>query len=89
MTEVKTESGFVCQVDDERIADNYELLELLVQLDEGSRFVLPKVLEIVLETPEQIQALKDHVRGKNGKVSTTAIHKELLEIFKSKNSTKN
>lgn len=89
MVDIKTESGFACRIDPDKIGDNYELLELLTQLDDGKVFVLPKVLELVLEEPKQIQAMKDHVRDKEGKVSTVAMHRELLEIFRSQRKLKN
>ena len=87
-TDVTTASGFTCKLDEEMIFDNYELLELLTRLDSGDRSVLPKVLEIVLGK-EQTAALKEHLRAKNGKVASSAVHLELLEIFRSRNSLKN
>lgn len=87
-TEVTTASGFACRLDEEEILDNYELLELLIRLDSGDRAALPAVLKLVLGD-EQTAALKEHLRKENGKVATSAVHLELLEIFRAAKALKN
>lgn len=84
---ITTESGFTCKVSDE-VADNYELLELLIELDEGNNTVLPKILPMVL-SEEDIGAMKRFLRERDGRVATSAVGRMLIEIFKARKSTKN
>ena len=57
----------------DEVLDDYELLETLQ----------------MLLGPAQRDALKDHVRSENGRVSAQKMLAEVMEIFESKNKSKN
>lgn len=75
----KTESGFEFEVNEE-ILDDYELLELLCQIDDGDTQCTIKMVDRLLGS-EQKEKLKDHVRDENGKVSARKLLAEVGEIF--------
>lgn len=79
MKEGTTSTGFAYKIEDERL-DDYETFELLCELDEGKTAVMPKVLKALLGD-EQMNALKDHLRTRNGRVATTALMAEVTEIL--------
>ncbi|MDT2848760.1 hypothetical protein P7H60_06260 [Vagococcus carniphilus] len=81
-----TKSGFLYKFSKERL-NNYELLEELGELEE-SPMALSKVVNLLLGK-EQAKKLKEHVRGKDGLVSTEKISAEIKEIFENQNETKN
>lgn len=91
MKEVKgtTSSGFQYELTEESL-DNYELLEILSEIDNGDQSKLPIMIEMFLGT-EQKEALKEHIRSKsnNGKVSSTRIFEEVSEIFEQTKEVKN
>ncbi|WP_353315705.1 hypothetical protein, partial [Streptococcus uberis] len=58
--------------------DNYELVEALGEL-ETNPLKLPSVLNLLLG--DQVNKLKDHLRDKDGFVSTESIMNEVKEIF--------
>ena len=77
MKEITTQSGFHCQLRD-NWNDDIELLELLVQVDEGKLQTMPTVLERILGADGKKQ-LYDHLR-KDGVVSISAVQAALMEI---------
>lgn len=81
-----TESGFVYEIKQSNL-ENFELLEVLSSIDENP-LLLPKLLKMLLDE-EQKQALYDHVRLEDGTVPTTAIEKEIIDIFTNRNELKN
>ena len=87
MLKGKTESGFKFEID-ESIADDMEFVEALAEVDENPlRF--PKVLVRALGE-EQKQRLYEHLRGKNGTVSTQKVMDEFTEMLnKAGDETKN
>lgn len=91
MKEIKgtTSSGFQYELTEESL-DNYELLEILSEIDNGDQSKLPIMIEMFLGT-EQKEALKEHIRSKsnNGKVSSTRIFEEVSEIFEQTKEVKN
>lgn len=89
MIEGTTSSGFHFELKEENL-DDYELLEVLSQIDNGDNSKLPIMMEMFLGN-EQKEALKEHVRklSDKGKVSTTKMFDEVSEIFESAKEIKN
>lgn len=87
MLKGKTESGFPFEIE-EQVLDDYELLEILAEIDGGNGGLVPAMVTRLLGK-EQKDALKEHLRNKDGKVSTQAMMTEVMEIFKSKQEGKN
>ena len=83
----KTSSGFEFSLQDE-VLDDYELLETLQDIDDGDYGKTTKMVTMLLR-PAQRDALKDHVRSENGRVSAQKMLAEVMEIFESKNKSKN
>lgn len=73
-----TESGFKFEVS-ENLADDYELIEVLVDL-EANPFAVTKIMNKVLG-PEQTSKLKEHLRDENGIVPLTLMTATIEEIF--------
>lgn len=83
----KTSSGFDFHLDEEK-TDDYEFLETLCEIDNGNVSLIPKMATQLLGK-DQMNALKEHVRDSNGKVSARKIADEIGEIMansKTKNS---
>ena len=79
MIKGKTSSGFKFQINESTINDDYELLELLVELEENP-LLISKVVRKVLGHAAA-DALKDHVRDENGCVSIQKMNDEITKIF--------
>ncbi|MDD6742206.1 MAG: hypothetical protein PUE22_01675 [Roseburia porci] len=82
-----TKSGFQFKIEDQAL-DDYEILEMLTEIDDGNGVLVPKMIERLLGK-EQKEALKEHLRNKEGKVSTQNMMIEVMDIFKSSNEGKN
>ena len=82
-----TETGFEFEIEDE-ILDDYELIEVLVDVDGGDMSLVPKMIDMLLGT-DQKNKLKEHVRNTAGKVSAKAMMEEIAAIFKAKSELKN
>lgn len=80
----RTSTGFEFELDDTKL-DDYELLEMLTELDEGQYGRITRTVEKLLGN-EQKERLKEHVR-KNGKVSATELMNEISEIFQNANDS--
>ncbi len=88
MEKGKTKSGFEFAVDPNKF-DDWEILEKLNEIDNGNSALMVDVARQVLGQ-EQLDALKEHVRGVNGgKVTITAMGEALGEIFEACNTSKN
>lgn len=74
-----TPSGFKFEIS-ERSLNNYELLELLGEVDEGNGQAFPKVLKLLFGE-EQAKAFKDHLREEDGIVPTDKLAEELKAVF--------
>lgn len=85
MLKGKTSTGFQFQIA-EGALDNYELVEALADI-ETDPFSVTKVVTLLLGK-EQKEKLKEHVRNDKGVVTTTALMKEIEEIFKTQNQVK-
>lgn len=86
MAKIKTESGFECEIDLEKIK-NYELVEALAELEENA-LTLPKVVNMIFGK-EQTGKLKDHLRTEDGVVPVEKMMNEIKEIFESSQAVKN
>ena len=72
-------NGFACKIDADAL-DDYELFEDLAAVDRGEVQKLPTILTRLLGA-EQLDALKNHLRGKNGRVKLTDMSTAVEEIL--------
>ncbi len=72
-------NGFEVTVDENGL-DDWEILEILCDLDEGKFGKMPKVFTALLGE-EQFAALKKYLKEKDGKVRISAMQDTLGEIF--------
>lgn len=86
MIEGITKSGFKFSIREE-LADDYELLELIGEIDENPAKV--DALLVKLLGKEQKNALKEHLRGENGIVKITDMDNAITEIFAAFPKSKN
>ena len=85
--QVKTTSGFEATID-EGILDDYELLEMLCEVDNGNTGKLIEA-SVKVFVKEQYAALKEHNRDENGKISTKKMIEEITEILSGMQNGKN
>lgn len=78
MKNVKLESGLTLQIRDNAM-DNMEMLDDLVELDEGNGYAISRVLNRLLD-PEEKKKLYDHLR-KDGVTPISEVTKAMKEIF--------
>ena len=78
MKKVKLDSGLTLSVKDD-VMDNMELLDDLVELDEGNGFAISRVLNRILE-PDEKKKLYDHLR-ENGVTKVSKVVDAMKEIF--------
>lgn len=86
MIKGKTTTGFKFEID-KRTLENYELVELLNDVDENP-LLITKVTKMLLGD-EGTKKLKDHVRDEDGFVSGISMSKEIVDIFKASQDIKN
>lgn len=86
ITKVKTKSGFECELSTKRL-DNYELLELIGEVDENP-LLLTKILKMLL-SEKDINNLKEHLRNEDGIVPIEKMMEEIQDVFQSKDELKN
>ena len=82
-----TSSGFNYTLKKDNL-DDYELLEVLAEIDAGKEQLYPKMIKMFLGE-DQKEKLKEHLRNKDGKISTVAMFNEVSEIFSQAKSVKN
>lgn len=80
-------NGFDFEID-EKILDDWELLEKIRAVDKGDAGMCIDVALAFLGE-EQYEALKNHIRSENGKVTITAMRDALDCIFSACDETKN
>ncbi len=83
MIEVTTKSGFHCMVDP-RILDDWDVIEALADSADANMAIQSRGNVEVMQKvfgQEGLQALKKHVRDKNGFISTTLMIKELTDVL--------
>ena len=79
MIEGKTASGFEYRVSED-VFDDYELLQSISELSKGNDVYFVPVVRCLLGE-EQENALKAHLRKRDGRVKTTAMSTEIVEII--------
>ena len=79
--------GFEIEIS-ESVTDDWEFLEVLAGIDEGETGLIVKAAKMLLGN-DGVKALKEHLRNKDGKVSSTAMVTALGELMESVNSLKN
>lgn len=84
----KTSTGFEFTIRDD-LQDDYELLELLVDIEGNELKAVPALLKKVLDTDKQYEALKKHVKKLYGYISSEKLMAEMTEILNSRPETKN
>lgn len=80
-----TKSGFAYSILEKNL-NNYELVEALGEVDTNP-LLLPKVLKLLLGK-EQVEKLKNHLRGADGIIDTEKMIAELEDIFKAQQKLK-
>ena len=78
MKKIKLDDGLQLEIQD-NATDDMELLDDLVQIDEGKGYMMGRVLERLLGKEGKKQVY-EHYR-ENGKVPITKVSKALNEIF--------
>lgn len=78
MKDIRLASGLNIKVKD-GVMDNMELLDDLVELDEGNGYAISRVLKRILE-PEEKAKLYEHLRV-DGVTPITAVTAAMKEIF--------
>lgn len=76
-----TDSGFEYEIESSRLTDDWEIVEGICEVMNGSSFGLFKLRSRLLDD-KTAQRLNEHCRGKDGKVSTDRMYEEVLSIFK-------
>ena len=79
--------GFEMEIS-ESVTDDWEFLEVLTGIDEGETGLIVKAAKMLLGD-DGVKTLKEHIRDKNGKVSSTAMVTALSELMESVNALKN
>lgn len=83
----KLNDGFEVEIS-ESVTDDWEFLEVLAGIDEGETGLIVKAAKMLLGN-DGVKALKEHLRNKDGKVSSTAMVTALGELMESVNALKN
>lgn len=78
MKKIKLDSGLNLNVRDD-VMDNMELLDDLVELDEGNGYAISRVLNRMLE-PDEKKKLYEHLR-ENGVTKVSRVVTAMKEIF--------
>ena len=78
MKKIKLQNGLSLEVKD-NVMDNMELLDDLVELDEGNGYAISRVLNRVLE-PAEKKKLYDHLR-EDGVTKVSKVVETMKEIF--------
>lgn len=82
-----TKSGFEFEIQEE-VFDDYELLETLVDADNGDNMAIFRSIDMILDRTQK-NKLKEHVRNEDGRVPASAMVQELMEIMEASNAGKN
>ena len=77
---MKTKSGFEYEIDKAAITDDWELVEDLVAADSGNTAAGIRAMKAILGD-KTYEALKEHVRNEEGRVSAIKMQAEFLEIL--------
>ena len=83
---MKTSTGFEFELSEE-VLDDWELLEKLAEIDAGNTGAVVGAAKALLGA--DYERLKEHVRGKSGRVSARAMAAEIEDIFNATKAGKN
>ncbi|MCK4036857.1 hypothetical protein HCC41_11555 [Streptococcus suis] len=86
MFEVKTSTGLVLSIDQDRL-ENYELFEAIAAEESGDPTATIRIVNLLLG--DEATKLKDHVRTKKGLVPVQALMGEIKDIFNQVKDLKN
>lgn len=78
MKKIKLESGLALNIRDD-VMNNMELLDDLVELDEGNGYAISRVIRKILDEEEK-KKLYDHLR-KDGVTPISSVVQAMKEIF--------
>ncbi|MER0122429.1 hypothetical protein ABPH35_02305 [Streptococcus sp. ZJ93] len=81
-----TGTGFSFEISEERL-DNYELLEVMAEVDDNP-LLYSKVVKLLLGD-EQAKNLKEHLRNEKGFIPNALIGQAIRDIFESVKEAKN
>lgn len=82
-----TSSGFKYQIEEDAF-DDYELLEVLSEIDKGQTGRIVDMVDMLF-SKEQKAALKEHVKKENGKIPASKLLTEVMDIFQKEKEGKN
>lgn len=82
-----TKSGFQFEIQEE-IFDDYELLETLVDADNGDNMAIFQAIDMILDGTQK-DLMKEHVRNEKGRVPASAMVQELMDIMEATKAGKN
>ena len=79
MKKIKLDNGLTVSVDEGKL-DNIELVDAMVDADDGNPMGVSRVIRILLNDTDR-KALYDQLRGEDGRVPTSSITPVIVEIF--------
>lgn len=83
----KLKDGFEIEISDDS-ANNWELLEVFADIDEGETGLIVKAARILLGK-DGVNKLKEHLRNEKGTVQSDAMVTAITELMESTNELKN
>lgn len=87
MIKGETNTGFKFEIKDE-VLDDYELLEYLVDADNGNNMAFFNAINMILDK-NQKNDLKEHLRKIHGRVPASAMFAEIADIMNASSAGKN
>lgn len=82
-----SESGFEFEIDEE-VLDDWEMLELLQEIDDGSVGKIAKAIVFLLGK-EQYEKLKNFIKARDGKIKASVMIDEFTSIMNANKEVKN
>lgn len=80
-------SGFEFEIDEE-VLDDWEMLELLQEIDDGKIGKLAKAIVFLLGE-EQYEKLKNFIKARDGKIKASVMIDEFTSIMNAEKEVKN
>lgn len=80
-------SGFEFEIDEE-VLDDWEMLELLQEIDDGSVGKIAKAIVFLLGK-EQYEKLKNFIKARDGKIKASVMIDEFTSIMNANKEVKN
>lgn len=77
--EIKTSSGFICNIE-QNVFNDYEVLDMLLEVEEGNPLQFARLMKRLLGK-EQYSKAKDFIRNEQGIAETEKMYQLLSEIF--------